>query len=121
MRLSTLLVGAAAVVYPVAAATTTAADAATTAIPMPSAQPTLGQVVSQGCYSSSGDLTVGNKSDVFNSRGQCASVTCADYNVAAMTAGEECYCGDSYPPQDTMVDYSNCDIGCPGYPSDPCE
>lgn len=126
MRSTTILAAAIAAAYPAYAAdaTTTSATATSSgsSIQSPSATPTLGVQVSQGCFSSWGNL-IFNSTQQYNSRGGCATAICYDggFLVAAMTAGNECYCGTEYPPKDTVVDDSKCDISCPGYPTEACQ
>ncbi|KAF3763296.1 hypothetical protein M406DRAFT_357002, partial [Cryphonectria parasitica EP155] len=126
MRLSTIFAAVVAAAYPAYAVTTTSETTSTaastaTGVASPSAQPTLGVAISQGCFSSWGDLILTNTS-VFNSRGSCATVNCTDagYLVAAMTDGDECWCGNEYPPEDTRAADSKCSIGCSGYPQEAC-
>lgn len=40
--------------------------------------------------------------------------------MSATTAGNECYCGNEYPPKDTLVDDSKCNVGCPGWGASAC-
>lgn len=56
------------------------------------------------------------------SMGGCATDLCvpAGYLVSATSAGNECYCGNEYPPEDTVVDDSKCNVGCPGWGASAC-
>ncbi|KAK1981314.1 hypothetical protein LZ30DRAFT_87148 [Colletotrichum cereale] len=40
-------------------------------------------------------------------------------NVMALN-GEDCYCGDSYPPASAVVDDQKCHFPCPFYPDEAC-
>lgn len=75
-------------------------------------------VTTIGCYSSAGTATFDSTS-VFNSLGYCSG-QCAKSAVFATTGKTSCYCGDGLPPSSAKVDDSNCNISCPGYPSDNC-
>ncbi|GKZ29776.1 hypothetical protein AbraIFM66950_006406 [Aspergillus brasiliensis] len=73
-----------------------------------------------GCYSSSGSL-VNKGSSQFQSAGLCESVCGRNgASYAAMTNGNYCYCGSSLPPSANLVSNSECNLDCPGYPSDQC-
>lgn len=127
MRLTTFVAAIIAAASPAIAADATTSDTATatasaSGVQSPSAQPTLGVQVSQGCFSSWGDLIL-NTSQKFNSRGSCANAICyaGGYNVAAMTGGSECYCGSTYPPKDTLADDDKCNVPCPGYGVEACK
>ncbi|PSR85685.1 hypothetical protein BD289DRAFT_453187 [Coniella lustricola] len=125
MRFTTVLTAIVAVASPIFAADATTSEstatAATTGVPSPSAEAQLGTAISQGCYSSWGDLFHFGTS-VYNSRGSCATTNCTDagYKVAAMTGGNQCWCGNEYPPTDTRAADSKCNIGCAGYPQEAC-
>ncbi|KAL1900523.1 hypothetical protein Sste5346_002246 [Sporothrix stenoceras] len=117
MKFTTLLgVTAAGLVSSAAAATTTKMG-----VEQPSSTPIYMQPVVQGCFSSSGDL-VFNSTQPFNSRGQCGQTVCQAIgkNVAASTEGSKCYCGDSYPPNSTLVDDKYCNAPCTGFGQDAC-
>lgn len=116
MKTTTLLAAAIATALPAYAATTTAAN-----IEEPSAAPTLGAQVVQGCFSSWGNL-IFNSTPSFNSKSACAVDICyaGGFKVAATTGGNQCYCGDEYPPKDSIVDDSKCDVPCPGYGVQAC-
>ncbi|GKZ25167.1 hypothetical protein AbraIFM66951_001138 [Aspergillus brasiliensis] len=73
-----------------------------------------------GCYSSSGSF-VNKGSSQFQSAGLCESVCGRNgASYAAMTNGNYCYCGSSLPPNANLVSNSECNLDCPGYPSDQC-
>lgn len=127
MRTFTTLAAILAVAYPVlsAEATTTTSSAATSTasgVEEPSADPTLGAQVVQGCFSSWGNLILNSTPD-FNSKSACAFDVCyaGKYTVAATSAGNECYCGTEYPPENSLTDDANCDTPCPGYGLQACK
>lgn len=117
MKTTTFLAAAIATALPAYAATTTAASG----IEEPSAAPTLGAQVVQGCFSSWGNL-IFNSTPSFNSKSACAVDICyaGGFQVAATTGGNQCYCGNEYPPKDSLVDDDNCDVPCPGYGLQAC-
>lgn len=118
MQLATLLgVAVAGFAATAAAATTTASIG----VEQPSSTPIYLQPVVQGCFSSSGDL-VFNSTQTFNSRGECGLTICQSLGkyVAATTEGSKCYCGDSYPPNSTLVEDKYCNTPCTGYDKDAC-
>ncbi|EPE05149.1 wsc domain containing protein [Ophiostoma piceae UAMH 11346] len=103
------------------AATASAAGTATMGVEQPSSAPIYKQPVVQGCFSSAGDL-VFNSSQTFNSRGECGQTICQAMGayVAASSAGDKCYCGNTYPANSTLVDDSKCNSPCTGYGQDAC-
>ncbi|CAN8105431.1 unnamed protein product [Discula destructiva] len=125
MRLTTLLAAVVATASPVFAETATPTDTASsttaTAVQSPAADPQLGQTISQGCFSSWGNL-IFNGTSKYMSMGGCATDLCVPggFLVSAITAGNECYCGNEYPPEDTLVDDTECNIGCPGWGASAC-
>lgn len=97
------------------AATTVAADATET----PAQNPVLGTDTVHGCYSSMGSL-VFNQSTTFNTQGLCTAY-CRDMGSSVAAAqSKDCYCGDKYPPKNTLVDDSECTEPCPGYDTQVC-
>ncbi|KAI3390320.1 hypothetical protein diail_10122, partial [Diaporthe ilicicola] len=116
MKTTTLLAAAIAAAVPAFAATPTSQG-----VEEPSAAPTLGAQVVQGCFSSWGNL-IFNSTPNFNSKSACAVDVCyaGGFKVAATTGGNQCYCGNEYPPKDTVVDDSKCDVPCPGYGLQAC-
>lgn len=116
MKTTTLLAAAIATAFPAYAATATSAN-----LEEPSAAPTLGAQIVQGCFSSWGNL-VFNSTPSFNTKSACAHDLCyaGGFKVAATSGGNECYCGSEYPPEDDLVDDSKCDVPCPGYGTQAC-
>ena len=86
-----------------------------------SAAPTLNAQVVQGCFSSQGVLKF-NSTPQWNSKSSCAHDICfaAGKKVAGTSAGNECYCGDKYPPKSSLVDDKKCNSPCAGYDWDAC-
>lgn len=117
MKTTTLLAAAIASALPAFAATTTAASN----LEEPSAAPTLGAQIVQGCFSSWGNL-VFNSTPSFNTKSACAFDLChaGGFEVAATSGGNQCYCGNEYPPKESVVDDSKCDVPCPGYGVEAC-
>ncbi|GJP88431.1 WSC-domain-containing protein [Aspergillus niger] len=73
-----------------------------------------------GCYSSSGSL-VNKGSSQFQSTGLCSSICGRNgASYAATSNSMDCYCGSSLPPSANLVSKSECDVPCPGFPSDFC-
>jgi hypothetical protein len=96
-------------------------DATVVPVQSPKVPAALNTVTSQGCYKSSGNLTSFGTPD-YNSSGRCATVcTGKGYAVSATTAGNQCWCGQAYPPKGDLVADSNCNVGCAGYPQEACE
>ncbi|KAI3541507.1 transmembrane alpha-helix domain-containing protein [Colletotrichum paranaense] len=79
-----------------------------------------GAITNHGCYNASS--TTWQKYPVENiSTGSCTleCQTKQKKNVAAIN-GEDCYCGDSYPPKVDVVDDKKCNFPCPFYPEEAC-
>ncbi|POS78787.1 hypothetical protein DHEL01_v202806 [Diaporthe helianthi] len=116
MKTTTLIAAAIATALPAYAASPTGAN-----IEEPSAAPTLGAQVVQGCFSSWGNL-IFQSTPKFNSKSACAVDIClaGGFQVAATTGGNQCYCGNEYPPKESVVDDSKCDVPCPGYGLQAC-
>lgn len=81
----------------------------------------INQQTSQGCFKSSGDLKF-NSTPQYNSLGGCAEKVCllGGYAVAGTTGGNQCWCGNSYPRKSDLVDDSECNVDCIGYPVESC-
>lgn len=116
MKTTTLLAAAIATALPAYAATATSAN-----LEEPSAAPTLGAQVVQGCFNSWGNLIFNSTPD-FNTKSACAVDLCyaGGFKVAATSGGNQCYCGNEYPPKNSLVDDSKCDVPCPGYGVQAC-
>ncbi|KAJ5723548.1 Carbohydrate-binding WSC subgroup [Penicillium malachiteum] len=57
-------------------------------------------------------------SDTYQSNGACEK-TCASYALGILQ-GKKCWCSNVAPAADTRKNTTECDTGCPGYPSDSC-
>lgn len=92
------------------------------AVQQPTAAPTIGTPTIQGCFKSPGDLKL-NTTHKFNSIGKCADETCAaaGYAVGGSMGGNQCWCGETYPPKSDLVDPKFCDTPCPGFGEHACE
>lgn len=100
-----------------------AAAAATTAsgVEEPSSTPILNAQIVQGCFKSQGELKF-NSTPAWNSKSSCAFEICfaSGKKVAGTSGGNECYCGDKYPPESTLVDDDKCNTPCAGYGQQAC-
>lgn len=57
--------------------------------------------------------------DTFQSNGACQT-TCKNYALGVLQ-GKRCWCTNVAPAKSSLADdTSDCDTGCPGYPSDSC-
>ena len=75
----------------------------------------------QGCYSVPGSLRL-SRPDDFQSPGACLNECTVSGSplVFALTKVTDCWCGDSLPLEQFLVDNSLCDAGCPGFISSTC-
>lgn len=76
----------------------------------------------QGCFKSSGELEF-KSTQTFNSDSKCGTEICYEsgYLVGGTMGGEQCWCGNTYPPKADLVDDKNCNFPCTGYPDFACE
>jgi len=84
-------------------------------LPLPSA------LTSHGCYNQNATSWQKYATKQGISSGSC-NIECTDVqkkNVMALN-GEDCYCGDSYPPTEAVVDDAKCNFPCPFYPAEAC-
>jgi len=105
------------------AAKTMAANPSQTSkgVPVPSELPRKGAVRSQGCWAGMGDTWKKTPQLDYPSSGSCTRYCSPlNYTVAALR-GEDCYCGNDYPPKDTSTALSNCNFPCPGYDLEACK
>lgn len=88
----------------------------------PSSPPMLNTAVVQGCYSSAGELKY-HSSEMFNSKSKCATDICFKLGkaVAGTMGGNQCFCGDKYPPKKALANDTDCNIGCTGFDIQACE
>ncbi|KAJ4291358.1 hypothetical protein N0V88_006367 [Collariella sp. IMI 366227] len=75
----------------------------------------------QGCFKSSGDLEF-IKTETFNTDSKCGFDICytQGYLVGGSMGGEQCWCGNTYPPKADLVEDDNCNFPCTGYPDIAC-
>ncbi|KAF2668677.1 hypothetical protein BT63DRAFT_425962 [Microthyrium microscopicum] len=61
------------------------------------------------------------RSDIYQSVGYCRN-TCfqLEHITMGLVNGTDCYCGDSLPPNDALVDGASCNNPCAGYPFQMC-
>ncbi|KAK3948213.1 WSC domain-containing protein [Pseudoneurospora amorphoporcata] len=100
-------------------------------------KPIFNQPTYQGCFSDSGDLKLnttrkntntmmdfghGPELDSGVTSGLCYKWCAKDLekNVFALSAGSQCWCGDDYPVNSSMVSIKNCNIPCSGYGLEYC-
>ncbi|KAJ5343177.1 uncharacterized protein N7506_003001 [Penicillium brevicompactum] len=82
--------------------------------PFASAASTLAYCASVNTGSSFSAVT-----DTFQSNGACQT-TCKNYALGVLQ-GKRCWCTNVAPAKSSLADdTSDCDTGCPGYPSDSC-
>lgn len=85
----------------------------------PSAFPRPGSFISQGCYSSQGNMT--QHAPVKGMTSGTCNEACRDDNYwVSGLKGEKCYCGYALPPKDTLVGDRNCSYPCPWYDPEAC-
>ncbi|KAI1871553.1 uncharacterized protein JN550_004547 [Neoarthrinium moseri] len=82
-------------------------------------EPKVGTDTVHGCYSSLGNLVL-NATSKFNTQGLCATACRGMDKVVGASFSESCYCGDKYPPKNTLVDDSECTEPCPGFGDEAC-
>ena len=76
----------------------------------------------EGCFSSGASLQ-DQGSYTFQTVGYCQNLTVVQFSkpVMALTAGSNCWIGDSVPSADKKVDDSKCGSKCTGYGTQTCE
>lgn len=85
----------------------------------PSDFPRPNALISQGCFSSGGNLTK-QKTPQYLSSGSCGDL-CTEKKAAVMALhGEECLCGSVYPPEDDVASDKKCNYPCPYYDAEAC-
>lgn len=92
-----------------------------TAVQQPITPPTIDVPTIQGCFKSAGDLEL-NTTHKFNSIGKCADETCREggFAVGGSMGGNQCWCGQTYPPKSDLVDPSFCNSPCSGFGEHAC-
>ncbi|KAH6847650.1 hypothetical protein B0I37DRAFT_354369 [Chaetomium sp. MPI-CAGE-AT-0009] len=90
-------------------------------VQQPIEPPTLTGSTIQGCFKSSGKLKF-QKVIEWNTIGSCGNDLCRaeGFKVGGTTGGNQCWCGDKYPPKEDLVDAKNCDVGCTGFGEHAC-
>ncbi|KAL2261041.1 hypothetical protein VTK26DRAFT_4777 [Humicola hyalothermophila] len=90
-------------------------------VQQPKVDPIPGTWTDQGCYSSSGDLEK-KAVLIFNTISNCSNLCLQqDYPVAGTMGRLECWCGNTYPPEeDYEPDGKNCHSPCGGFPQHAC-
>ncbi|KAK0701378.1 hypothetical protein B0T21DRAFT_116083 [Apiosordaria backusii] len=81
----------------------------------------LDAATNQGCFKSAGEMTMVTTIK-WNTIGECAGKVCIQkgFAVAASMGGNQCWCGNKYPPEDDLVENKNCNVGCPGFGEHAC-
>jgi len=89
-------------------------------VQQPIKSPIPGTDTVHGCYSSKGTLDDG-RFVKFNTQGECNKI-CRDQlsKPVAASYATTCYCGDEYPPANTVIAPSNCNEPCPGFGQEAC-
>lgn len=82
---------------------------------------TVGTLTYKGCYSSSTGLSL-NETYTFNTQGWCQiqCVGAANYAVLGLTESTDCWCGNKFPPADTLASDTKCSAPCAGYGQADC-
>jgi cell wall integrity and stress response component len=76
-------------------------------------------ITSQGCFASTGNMTLMKLDPSRVSTGECREACMDDY-LAFGVMGQKCYCGNEYPEEDALSDDKNCNYPCPSYPFEVC-
>ena len=76
-----------------------------------------------GCYKSAGELKVKMEKIRYNSESECGERICAKegYLVGGSMGGRDCYCGNTYPPEEDLVEDDKCNIPCSGFGEVACK
>ncbi|KAK4040788.1 hypothetical protein C8A01DRAFT_45902 [Parachaetomium inaequale] len=87
----------------------------------PAESPDFDKTTVKGCFNSSGELVYKGKPE-YNTDTKCGDETCRanGFPVGGTMGGNQCWCGQTYPPEADLVDDSHCDYGCAGYPQLAC-
>ncbi|GAB1317853.1 Cell wall integrity and stress response component 1 [Madurella fahalii] len=96
-------------------------DPAVIPVQQPKTPPTLSGSTVQGCFKSSGDLKFQTVIQ-WNSIGSCGNDICRaqGFPVGGTTSGNQCWCGQTYPPKRDEVDPDECNVGCTGFGEHAC-
>ncbi len=89
----------------------------------PARSPMPGAMTSQGCYSSAarGWYTIANERTGMLTMGGCAKACTEDGATVAALKATDCFCGAEYPPEENLIEDSQCNFPCPGYPLEACK
>lgn len=88
---------------------------------LPAETPRIGAETSQGCFKSQGDLEdKGGYLSTAVSSGMCKDVARKAKALVFALKGDKCLLGDTYPPEDDLVDDEKCNFGCPAYTQEAC-
>ncbi|KAL2752055.1 hypothetical protein ACRALDRAFT_2089701, partial [Sodiomyces alcalophilus JCM 7366] len=85
----------------------------------PRVPPQRNVVTSAGCYKSQGDWDKGSEIQ-YLSMGSCSDKCRAEEALVCATGNGLCFCGDTMPPEDDLVDDSNCNHPCDGFGEEAC-
>ena len=77
-------------------------------------------LTAQGCFSDKGNFTESEVEPALVSKGSCQKWCLEEKYTVFGLAGQTCYCGFAYPPEDALTDDKKCNYPCPGYPFDAC-
>ncbi|KAI0149358.1 hypothetical protein BJ166DRAFT_61387 [Pestalotiopsis sp. NC0098] len=81
--------------------------------------PVKGTDTVHGCYGNVDNLVL-NGTDEFNTQGSCSTACRGMSKAVGASYSSDCYCGDEYPPLNTLLDDSDCNEPCPGYGTEAC-
>ena len=88
---------------------------------IPATTPRIGAETSQGCFKSKGELEdKGGYKSTEVSSGMCKDVAREAKALVFALRGDKCLLGDTYPPEDDLVDDDKCDFDCPAYSVEAC-
>ena len=73
----------------------------------------------QGCWKEQGDWELQDTLE-WPSTGSCGLHCLDKKKLVAAVHAEECYCGDTYPPDGTQVDDKYCKYPCPAFDEEAC-
>ncbi|RGP67124.1 hypothetical protein FSPOR_6180 [Fusarium sporotrichioides] len=86
----------------------------------PARDAVLNQATPQGCFSTLPSKTSLVQEGTFMTTGQCLS-QCQNKNKSvAILYASKCYCSESYPAKNSLVDDEQCNYNCPGYAPEAC-
>ncbi|RGP81046.1 hypothetical protein FLONG3_835 [Fusarium longipes] len=86
----------------------------------PAEYPEINTLTPQGCFSALPSEANRVQQSSFMTTGQCWENCKKDHNSVAILSGNNCYCAETYPAKSSLVDDSQCNSPCPGYPREAC-